>query len=68
MRCYKSLILVVAVMICVFPQSLLAESFKIGIMQDKPGAAQKYAPMLAFFKSKGIDVKLQGYPIMLMRL
>lgn len=38
-----------------------AATFKIGIMQDKAGAAQKYAPMLAFFKSKGLDVKLQGY-------
>lgn len=42
-------------------QSAHAATFKIGIMQDKPGAAQKYAPMVAFFKSKGIDVKLQGY-------
>lgn len=38
-----------------------SETFHIGIMQDKPGAAQKYAPMLAYFKSKGIPAKLQGY-------
>ena len=37
------------------------ETLKLGIMQDKPGAAQQYAPMLEFFASKGIDVKLQGY-------
>lgn len=37
------------------------ETFDIGIMQDKPGAAQAYAPMLAFFESKGIDVGLKGY-------
>lgn len=37
------------------------EAFKLGIMQDKAGAAQQYAPMVAFFASKGIDIKLQGY-------
>lgn len=41
--------------------SAQAEAFKIGIMQDKPGAAQEYTPMMAYFQSKGIEVKLQGY-------
>ena len=38
-----------------------AADLKIGIMQDKPGAAQKFGPLISYFKSKGIDVKLQGY-------
>ena len=38
-----------------------AEPFKIGIMQDKKGEAAKYAPLIGFFSSKGLDVKLQGY-------
>ena len=42
-------------------QVVQAQTFKIGIMQDKTNAAQQYAPMLDFFKSKGIDVKLQGF-------
>jgi ABC-type phosphate/phosphonate transport system substrate-binding protein len=42
-------------------QFVQAETFKIGIMQDKAGAAQSYAPMLKYFESKGLDVSLQGY-------
>lgn len=38
-----------------------AAEFKIGIMQDAPGAAQQYGPLVALFKANGIDVKLQGY-------
>lgn len=38
-----------------------ADEFKLGIMQDKAGAAQEYAPMLEFFATKGIAIKLQGY-------
>ena len=38
-----------------------AADFTIGIMQDKPGAAQKFGPLIALFKSKGVDVGLQGY-------
>lgn len=38
-----------------------AVELKLGIMQDKAGVAQEYAPMLEFFAVKGIEVKLQGY-------
>lgn len=42
-----------------FAQS--SDKFEIGIMQDKPGMAQAYAPMLKFFQSKGINVSLKGF-------
>jgi ABC-type phosphate/phosphonate transport system substrate-binding protein len=42
-------------------QVALAAEFSIGIMQDAPGVAQKYAPLIDLFKAKGLDVKLVGY-------
>jgi ABC-type phosphate/phosphonate transport system substrate-binding protein len=35
--------------------------FSIGIMQDAPGAAKEYGPLIELFKANGIDVKLKGY-------
>ena len=62
MRLSKVLAISAITLLLGLTQNVQAEHvFKIGIMQDKPGAAQQYAPMLAFFKSKGINVKLQGY-------
>lgn len=61
MRSFKVAVLFAVSLFLGFAPAVQAETFKIGIMQDKAGAAQQYAPMLAFFKSKGIDVKLQGY-------
>lgn len=60
-RLLKIIVLMTVTVLFGFTQFIQAETFKIGIMQDKTGAAQQYAPMLAFFASKGIDVKLQGY-------
>ena len=60
-RLIKITVLMVVAVLFGFTQFIQAETFKLGIMQDKAGAAQKYAPMLAFFASKGINVKLQGY-------
>jgi len=42
-------------------QAANAADLKIGIMQDQPGAAQKYGTLVNLFKSKGLDVRLQGY-------
>jgi len=39
-----------------------AESFKMVIMQDEKGAAQKYAPLATYLKTKGVDVTLVGAP------
>ncbi|MCL7489799.1 MAG: PhnD/SsuA/transferrin family substrate-binding protein [Desulfobulbaceae bacterium] len=56
-------ILALAILALLFgsTQFVQAERFKIGIMQDKAGVAQSYAPMLKYFESKGVDVTLQGY-------
>ncbi len=42
-------------------QGGLAADFKIGIMQDKPGVARKYKPLINYFESKGVQVTLKGY-------
>lgn len=55
-----SLLLVILFAVCI-AQTAVAADFKIGIMQDKAGAAQQYGPLIALFKAKGIDVRLQGY-------
>ena len=39
-----------------------AATFKMVIMQDEKGAAQKYAPLADYLKSKGVDVALVGAP------
>jgi ABC-type phosphate/phosphonate transport system substrate-binding protein len=35
--------------------SAYAETFKIGIMQDKAGAAKKFKPLLMYMKEKGVN-------------
>ena len=57
----KTLLTMFVVLALSFTGTLSAESFKIGIMQDKAGAAKKYKPLISYFKSKGVDVELQGY-------
>jgi ABC-type phosphate/phosphonate transport system substrate-binding protein len=42
-------------------QLVQAAEFKIGIMQDVPGAAKQYGPLIELFKANGIAVSLQGY-------
>lgn len=39
-----------------------AAEFKIVIMQDDKGAAERYQPLLAYLKKKGIDSTLVGAP------
>lgn len=42
-----------------------AQNFKLGIMQDKKGAAAKYAPLVKYLKAKGINVSIvaaKNYP------
>ncbi|MBI3773825.1 MAG: PhnD/SsuA/transferrin family substrate-binding protein [Gammaproteobacteria bacterium] len=39
-----------------------ADQFKLVIMQDDKGAAQKYAPLADYLKTKGVDVTLVGAP------
>lgn len=60
-RLFRITVLMTVAALLGVSQYVQAETFKIGIMQDKAGVAQQYTPMLAFFKSKGIDVKLKGY-------
>jgi ABC-type phosphate/phosphonate transport system substrate-binding protein len=38
-----------------------ATVLKLGIMQDRPGVAAKYAVLRNYFKSVGVDLKLKGY-------
>ena len=40
---------------------LAADSLKIGIMQDKRGMAERFAPLVKYFKSRGIDIRLVGF-------
>lgn len=40
---------------------LNAKEFKIGIMQDKKGAASTFTPLIKYFKTKGVDIKLVGF-------
>ncbi|MBI4689772.1 MAG: PhnD/SsuA/transferrin family substrate-binding protein [Nitrospirae bacterium] len=39
-----------------------AAEFKIVIMQDDKGAAEKYQPLLAYLKKNGVDASLVGAP------
>ncbi len=39
-----------------------AAEFKIVIMQDDKGAAERYQPLLAYLKKKGVDATLVGAP------
>ncbi len=54
--------IVVALVLNGFAVSAQAEQFKLVIMQDEKGAAQKYAPLADYLKTKGVDVTLVGAP------
>lgn len=43
------------------PVCLNAKELKIGIMQDKKGAAVAFTPLIKYFKTKGVDVQLVGF-------
>lgn len=52
----------VAVILNSFAALAQADQFKLVIMQDEKGAAQKYAPLASYLKTKGVDVTLVGAP------
>lgn len=52
--------LIVAVMLIGQAGIAQASTFKLVIMQDDKGAAQKYAPLADYLKTKGVDVALVG--------
>lgn len=54
--------IVVAVILNGFSITVQAEQFKLVIMQDEKGAAQKYAPLANYLKTQGVDVVLVGAP------
>ncbi len=57
--------MLIALMLSLFPALSQADQFKIGIMQDKKGAAKKYRPLLDYLSEKGIDatfVATKSYP------
>ncbi len=62
LRRTRVLVLFLAVGLLVVPRvwGQDAKTLRIGIMQSKRGEAQKYAPLIAYMKTKGIDVKLIG--------
>ncbi len=64
-RVIGCLILLGAVLSLVWPGLSHAEQFRIAIMQDQAGAAEKYGPVLAYLSKKGINatfVPAQDYP------
>lgn len=54
--------LITAVTMNSFATTALADPFKLIIMQDEKGVAQKYTPLVAYLKSKGVDATLVGAP------
>ncbi len=54
--------LVVATLLNGFAVIAQAEQFKLVIMQDEKGAAQKYAPLASYLKTKGVEIILVGAP------
>ena len=48
-------------MLLMHPSILNAKDLKIGIMQDKKGVAAAYAPLIQYFKEKGVDIKFVGF-------
>lgn len=60
----KKRVLIYSILIfCTFfhVNNLYSKVLRIGIMQDKPDIAYKYRPLVAYFKSKGIELHLTGY-------
>ena len=63
MKLNRSLIMSLTLFVFVFgcvAGALAADQLKIGIMQSKKGQAKKYAPLVAYMKTKGIEVSLVG--------
>jgi ABC-type phosphate/phosphonate transport system substrate-binding protein len=56
----KWICLVVIALLTAIPAVTTAEQLKIGIMQDKMGDAKKYAPLVDYLKTKGIEVSFVG--------
>jgi ABC-type phosphate/phosphonate transport system substrate-binding protein len=61
MRKLLSVTLLLGLAVLLAAQVAQAAEFKIGIMQDAPGAAKEYGPLINLFKENGLEVKLQGY-------
>lgn len=57
---FASFVAIVTLMGLVAPAQ--ADPFKLVIMQDEKGAAQKYAPLADYLKTKGVEVTLVGAP------
>lgn len=58
MRKLLSVTLLLGLSVLLATQLARAAEFKIGIMQDVPGAAKEYGPLIDLFKENGIEVKL----------
>ncbi len=59
------MLLLFGIVLCVAGQAPAGERFRIAIMQDQSGVAQKYAPLIAYLSKKGVDaafVTAQDYP------
>lgn len=65
MRFMRTVILCVAVVALLCGTALAADQFKIALMQDEAGAAQKFQPLLTYLEKKGISatfVMAKDYP------
>ena len=51
-----SILLGVAITLCLTYSYSQAENLKIAIMQDQEGSAKKYAPLVSYFETRGIKV------------
>ena len=51
-----SILLGVAITLCLTYSYSQAENLKIGIMQDQEGSVKKYAPLVSYFETRGIKV------------
>jgi ABC-type phosphate/phosphonate transport system substrate-binding protein len=55
-------ILVAAVTLLGFAAAAQADTFKLVIMQNEKGEAQKFAPLADYLKTKGVEVSMVGAP------
>ncbi len=56
----KWICLVVIALMAAVPAAAKVDQLKIAIMQDSAGDAQKYAPLVEYLKTKGIEVTFVG--------
>ncbi|MBT3236946.1 MAG: extracellular solute-binding protein [Bdellovibrionales bacterium] len=61
MRQITSLLMFGSLILCIMSSGLMASELKLGIMQDRPGVAAKYAVLKKYLKVMGIELKLKGY-------